>query len=313
MSNGVLIICYTYNHAAFIEKALQGFVMQVTDFPVTALVIDDCSGDGTAEIVEEYSLKYPGIISPVLLKENYQSAGRSKRPLIEPYLEDARYVAMCEGDDYWTDPRKLQKQFDAMEGCPEATICFHRVRRISREGVPTGKTMPRMRRFKKPCRITLDDLMREEFKLGRWTFQTSCFFIKSEMYKRKGELEESLFKDFPFGDLPLELTCLMSGDGIYIPEEMSCYRVFSGGYMSEQKRNPAIAFRNCEKRLRAEMTLRQYFAGRYSREISFRIMQTRIEMKMNGMRADYPHPERRPRFLLLYLSLQLRRLASHLL
>lgn len=111
----VCIHCMTYNHEKYLADALEGFVMQKTDFPFVAVVIDDCSTDGTADVLRRYEDKYPEIIKAVYLKENYYSQHKSKQPFLEPWDSKAKYIALCEGDDYWTDPLKLQKQVDILE------------------------------------------------------------------------------------------------------------------------------------------------------------------------------------------------------
>ena len=117
-TNGALMVCIhcmTYNQESYIEDALKGFVMQKTDFPFVAVVIDDCSKDSTPEIVRRYADMYPDIIKGVYLTENYYSQGKSKQPFLDPFDSRSRYIAICEGDDFWTDPLKLQKQVDILE------------------------------------------------------------------------------------------------------------------------------------------------------------------------------------------------------
>jgi glycosyltransferase involved in cell wall biosynthesis len=123
-SISVCIHCLTYNHERYIERALQGFVMQKTDFPFVAVVIDDCSSDKTAAIVQDFEKRYPGIIKAICLKENYHSQKKTKSGFFVPYDRDAKYIAICEGDDYWTDPLKLQKQVDYLETHPEIGLCY---------------------------------------------------------------------------------------------------------------------------------------------------------------------------------------------
>lgn len=122
----VFVRCLTYNHEKYIEDALKGFVMQKTDFPFLAVVIDDCSTDGTADIVRRYEAQYQDIIKGIYLPHNFRSRGEDKRPYYQEYVDKATYWAECEGDDYWTDPYKLQKQVDFMEAHPECTVTFHR-------------------------------------------------------------------------------------------------------------------------------------------------------------------------------------------
>ena len=123
----VFVRCLTYNHEKYIEDALKGFVMQKTDFPFLAVVIDDCSTDGTADIVRRYEAQYPDIIKGIYLPHNFRSRGEDKRPYYQEYVDKATYWAECEGDDYWTDPLKLQKQVDFLEANPEYSLCFHKV------------------------------------------------------------------------------------------------------------------------------------------------------------------------------------------
>lgn len=117
----VSIRCTVYNHEPYLRQCLDGFVMQKTLFPFEAIVHDDASTDKSADIIREYAAKYPHIIKPVYQKENQyskhdDSIDRYLREATSPY---ARYFAFCEGDDYWTDPNKLQKQVDFMEEHPE--------------------------------------------------------------------------------------------------------------------------------------------------------------------------------------------------
>ncbi|RKI95943.1 glycosyltransferase [bacterium D16-34] len=121
---GVTVICASYNHEAYIRDALEGFVRQKTTFPFQAFVTDDVSSDNTASIIREYAEKYPDIIVPFLHDENV-GAGRSWREMINH--ANTTYIAFCDGDDYWTDPLKAQKQFDYMEAHQNMRACFHDV------------------------------------------------------------------------------------------------------------------------------------------------------------------------------------------
>ena len=122
----VSICCITYNHAQFIRKCLDGFLMQQTDFPIEILIHDDCSTDGTTEIIREYEAKYPELIFPLYEEENQYQHGKAAEIDFYNYRRArGKYIAYCEGDDYWTDPLKLQKQVDFMETNPEYSVCFH--------------------------------------------------------------------------------------------------------------------------------------------------------------------------------------------
>ena len=122
----VSICCITYNHAQFIQKCLDGFLMQQTDFPIEILIHDDCSTDGTTEIIREYEAKYPDLIFPLYEEENQYQQGKAAEIDFYNYRRArGKYIAYCEGDDYWIDPLKLQKQVDFMEANPEYSVCFH--------------------------------------------------------------------------------------------------------------------------------------------------------------------------------------------
>lgn len=122
----VSIVCVAYNHEGTIRKALDGFLMQRTPFPIEVIVHDDASRDGTAAIVKEYAEKYPDVIVPVLQQENQYSKGRKPWLIMFPMVR-GRYIAFCEGDDYWTDPLKLQKQVAVMEADENVALSFHQV------------------------------------------------------------------------------------------------------------------------------------------------------------------------------------------
>ena len=128
----VAIHCLVYNHEPYLRDCFEGFVMQQTNFPFVAIVHDDASTDGSAAIIREYEEKYPHIFKPIYEKDNlYQSGGFADINEVMNAAIDttgAKYVAMCEGDDYWIDPMKLQKQVDFMETHPEYSMCFHKVK-----------------------------------------------------------------------------------------------------------------------------------------------------------------------------------------
>ena len=121
----VSVCCITYNHAKYISQCLDGIVSQKTDFKYELIINDDCSTDGTTEIIKEYANKYPKIIKPIFHEENQWSKGikRILATFVYPQAK-GKYIALCEGDDYWIDPLKLQKQVEYMDTHPECSLCF---------------------------------------------------------------------------------------------------------------------------------------------------------------------------------------------
>ena len=124
----VSICCATYNHAQFIRQCLDGFIMQKTTFPIEVLIHDDASTDDTADIIREYEKKYPEIIKPIYQIENQYSKGISISRIYNFPRAKGKYIALCEGDDYWIDEYKLQKQIDFLEENDDYSICFHSVK-----------------------------------------------------------------------------------------------------------------------------------------------------------------------------------------
>ena len=135
----VSIWCMTYNHEPFIRQCLDGFIMQKTNFRFEAVVHDDASTDGTAAIVREYAEKYPNIIKPIFESENQYSKHDGSLDRIMDETCTGKYIAICEGDDYWIDPLKLQKQVDFLEKNPDYSLCFTDVKNYYSENKKEGE------------------------------------------------------------------------------------------------------------------------------------------------------------------------------
>ena len=174
----VTVRCITYNQKEYIRQCLDGFVLQQTNFRFEAIVHDDASTDGTAEIVREYAEKFPDIIKPIFETENQYSKHDGSLGRILNAHTRGKYVAICEGDDYWTDPHKLQKQADFLDANPQCSLTYHACKNV----------------FSTPCKVNyLSGENVKEFytdvDLIDYPFQTATVMYKkeiidSELYKK---------------------------------------------------------------------------------------------------------------------------------
>lgn len=120
----VSIHCLVFNHGPYIRNAIEGFLMQETSFPFEILIHDDASTDNSASIINEYATKHPHLIKPLYQKENQYSKGVDVTYDFQISRALGKYIAICEGDDYWTDPKKLQKQVDFLENNPDFGLVY---------------------------------------------------------------------------------------------------------------------------------------------------------------------------------------------
>lgn len=265
LHNTVLVKCITYNQSQYIEDALNGFSIQRTDFPFVCFVIDDASTDGEQDVIKNWlnrecdmdnaefvELELANVIivphrqnsnctfAVYLLKRNLWKEPEVKGALYKPWYEMVSYIALCEGDDYWTDPMKLQKQYDALEENPECTICYNRVHAISADNSNDEFMIPRMDCVFKEGKVSFKDLALEELKLDHWCFQTSSFFYRCSIGKEIFDFRKTYLPSFPYGDMPLQMLALSQGEGFFIGETMGCYRFLSGGWNSMMVKNPEL-------------------------------------------------------------------------
>jgi hypothetical protein len=212
----VSILCPTYQHVRFIEDALKGFLGQDTDFPFEVLVRDDASTDGTADIVRDYAQRYPRIIRAVLEPVN---TWPSVRPyLILRQLARGEFIALCEGDDYWIEPLKLQRQVDALRRRPDAVLAHHE-RVVTQDGVITDEA----RRF------PLDARDWSASELGRHREPVTAAVVFRNVDVHLGSYPGNI----TYGDNFLWLRLARFGGAVFVPElTASVYRVHDGGLHS---------------------------------------------------------------------------------
>lgn len=211
------VACITYNHVAFIHKAIDSFLNQQTNFPIELIIHDDNSTDGTADIVKDYQQNHPRLIKAILRSENQFS--KKGFGFLRDVLKQARgkYVAICEGDDYWSDPNKLQQQVDFLEDNPDFSICFHKVQ-IDQEGLLTEDFITRP-----PATVTtIDDLACKNY-----IHTCSCVFRNRGVNVLGPNLGES-----PLGDYYLHMMNAQYGKIHYIDSIMSVYRIHNSSLWS---------------------------------------------------------------------------------
>lgn len=236
-SNNILvsICCLAYNHEKFIEQTLLGFVKQKTTFKFEVLIHDDASNDQTALIIKKYAKLYPDIIKPILQEENQYSKGINVQKKFNYPRIEGKYVAYCEGDDYWCDENKLQMQVEALENNPTCTISTHVTEKISKDGTSLHSFFPPVENMSKI--ITIEDYLKSELVDRNWTFQLSSFLVKKEIIDLIMSNTVEFIDSFRAGDFPLIILALTEGNLYFINRRMSCYRWLSGGFMSNWNNN----------------------------------------------------------------------------
>lgn len=209
----VSILCITFNQEKFIADAIRGFLLQKTSFPFEIIIHDDASTDKTPLIIQSYVAKYPQIIKPIFQKENQYSKGK-KCTEIAFRSSKGSFLAICEGDDYWTDEQKLQLQIDHMVSFPDTSLVFHGVDYID---ASNGQVLKTHRND-----ITSRYFSMEELILGGGQcIGTQTIVARRDVYEN---LPEFFYKS-PAGDYPLTLNARLKGNVFYLDQIMAKYRV----------------------------------------------------------------------------------------
>ncbi|MCI8485306.1 MAG: glycosyltransferase [Lachnospiraceae bacterium] len=213
----VSVICLTYNHEKYIEQALKGFIAQKTDFKYEVIVHDDASTDNTQKIIKRYAKKYPDIIKPIYQKHNVFLEGKDIMfQYIFPQIK-GKYIALCEGDDYWTNEHKLQLQVEYMEENPACSLCAHYAVRLDA----------------KKNRISSYfnyDKIQENIDLPFIIENLDCFPTASMLYRKEFLVNNKSFiqKHIIF-DYINKIMLATEGYTHLIPEYMSVYRYRAKG------------------------------------------------------------------------------------
>ena len=225
----VSVCCLTYNHYKYIQFAIEGFLMQKTNFSFEIIIHDDASDDGTTNILKDYQKEYPELITCIFQQNNLYSKGLNPLAYYVLPICKGNYIALCEGDDYWTDPYKLQKQVDILEAHPEFSMCF-----TGRNVVDKNNKFIRQEKYTRKIHQTKDVV--EGFIPST---QTVLFrnYKDLKFFRQRNS-------NHPSGDRLITYYCSLMGDIYYLDEITACYRESGEGVWSSFD---AIAKR--EKRL----------------------------------------------------------------
>lgn len=211
----VSVLCITYNQRDYIEQAINSFLMQKTNFDYEILIHDDASTDGTTDIVRKYEKMYPDKIKAIVQKENQYS---KNIPITNTYLAPiarGRYFAICEGDDYWNDPNKLQKQYDYMNSHKECSLCIHDSYVLYK-----NKIVFYPKQFsEKECEYNIEDAI---MGLGIQAATNSMFFRADSFCS-----EDTYMKIAPAGDYIRPVYAALNGYIHYMPGRMCVHRMLA--------------------------------------------------------------------------------------
>lgn len=260
----LVIKCLTYNHGDYLSQALDGFIMQKTNFPFVVIVHEDASTDGTANILREYASRYPKLILPIFESENqYSKKDGSLDYIVDKALNvsGAKYIAFCEGDDYWTDPLKLQKQVDYLEEHPDCSLV------CSNYDIFLQKEQKIHMSDRKSGKISFNDILRHNYVATLTAVIPISVLIEY--------LEFS--KDAPkwsFGDYPIWIFAATKGYIMRLLDTTAVYRILE---------NSASHMTNDSDRLKwaySEFSMVDYFEARLNipNSIRHRVWFKRIQI-----------------------------------
>lgn len=266
--NTVSVCVITYNHEKYIKQSLDSILNQETKFNFEIIIGEDCSTDSTREIVLSYKEKFPEKIKLLL---NPNNIGMIPNFINTLNSCSGKYIALCEGDDYWIDNNKLQKQVDFLEANLNYSLCFHNALVID-ERIPENKT-----KFNSPNQkytSTINDVIKE------WFVASASILFRSEFLKLP-----DWFKDIYNGDYALQLLLADKGPFGYINETMSVYNKNLGG-MNAKPSSSGICILN--KHLDLLNKINIHFSYKYSNLILTRTKSIERKKKIILLRKKYP-------------------------
>lgn len=268
----VSIICNAYNHENYIGDALESFVKQKTNFKYEILVHDDASTDRTAEIIKNYVAKYPELIKPIYEETNQYSISHDLVDAIQVARVKGKYIALCEGDDYWIDAYKLQKQYDLLENNPEVDICATAAIVVEAD---TKKEISRKEPFKDNQIIPVQDVI----KGGGGYVATN-----SLMYRTCLEKNKPLFRKKWDYDYALQIHGSLRGGMLYLSDCTAAYRWMAKGSWSQKTySNRGTYIKSINNFIDMLTILNQETDGKYSDTINDTVTQNEfVILRLSG-------------------------------
>lgn len=280
MSVLVSINCMTYNHEKYIANAIDSFLMQVTDFEFEILIGEDCSTDHTRAIVDEYVEKYP---SKVKLITSPTNIGTLQNGLRLYQASSGKYIADCEGDDYWTDPYKLQKQVDYMESNPDCTLCFHAAELIK---APNNRTGQGVRPYTSSRLSSTEDFIRG----GGGFCPTASLFYPRKLIEKLPDF----YMNAHVTDYPLQLYLASLGETYYMDEFMSVYRIEVEGSWTNNlhtgEGQNAKMIEAYEGDIHMLQSFSQYTNGQYEKIVQGMIAKRALAIQLLGRKSLQKKP-----------------------
>lgn len=268
----VSIVCITYNQEKYIKEALESFLMQKTAYEYEILIHDDASTDGTAEIIRRYEMRYPDRIRTVIQKENQYSKNID---IIQEYIipmAKGKYIALCEGDDYWTDPYKIEKQVKALEKNPNCNICTHTAAIIDGK---SGKVI----KYIAPSESNTIFPTREVILGGGGFVATNSIMMRKKVFEHIPNFRKVYRLDYS-----LQIMGSLDGGMLYLADCMSVYRMFAeNSWTTRTRYNTALQIEHFRRVIKLLKCLNCDTKKIYNKEIAYLIKKEEYKiLLLNG-------------------------------
>ena len=242
----VSVSTLAYNHEEYIAQCIEGVLEQRTDFAFELLVHDDASTDGTAEVIRRYQQRYPGIVKPIYQRENQHSKKIGISRTYQYSRAAGKYIAFCEGDDYWTDRNKLQMQVDFLEANPGHGMCYTRARSYRQ----------REQKFdRRPIGLPFSGF--EDLLVNGNRIPTLTVLCRSDLLDRYHREVQPVGRGWLMGDYPLWLYFSHESQVGFLPEVTAVYRVLEESLSHSADVRKGLAF------MESVFEIRDFFARRY--------------------------------------------------